>query len=257
VPVGVVEPAQFGEAGFTAYFRKDFLLPELDDPDELVYGIPNVDEEAEGLVDQPLGPSNRLPFADNVPLGYYEMTLGQARRLLSSNGNPLVSIKVRPLQYWPTVFDRSFHNAYVYEVDYAEIDSFLSRRFATRGPVEPVPQGRAQVYTPRAPDGGAEFAFVQHESGPEIIVCLGSAQDSPGLMDSVLDVVRETMLAVKRSNESWKSQGKNSGRYYPVAAISIEERREESAHILTVIPIHFDESDLQRVLRRILAPALG
>jgi hypothetical protein len=236
VPVGLFEPVDSGEAGFTVHCRKDFLLPKLDDPAELVYG------------------GTRRPFANKVPQSYDEMTLDQARLLLSSNGAPLVSIKVRPLQYWPIDSDEDFRHGYVHDVDYEAIDSFLADHFTAREPSQLVPRGSAKAYTS---NDTAEFLFVRHESGPEIIARFGAAEDSPVLLNSVLEVVRATMMAVKRSNEAWKSQGEDSGRHYPVAAISIEERREKGAHILTVVHLAFDESDLEDMLRGVLTPALG
>jgi len=189
-----------------------------------------------------------LPFLNNVPARYYEMALDEARSLLSPSDDPLVSIKVRPIEKWPIDSPSDFHNRYVYPTEYSELEPFLSRFTAKRR--GNVSRGKATAFT-----GGTdeEFLFVEHETGPELVLYLGVLTAGLSLAKAVVDLIAIIIKTINDSNAA-KKEGKPSGRYYEANAISIEERTPTHAKIVKVIslPLSDKEVDRKKLMKELL-----
>ncbi|MFL6519908.1 MAG: hypothetical protein ACJ8NS_06780 [Chthoniobacterales bacterium] len=189
-----------------------------------------------------------LPFLNNVPARYYEMALDEARSLLSPSDEPLISIKIRPIDKWPIASPSDFRNRYVYPSEYSQLEIFLSRFTAERR--GDVSRGKAIAFTAGS---GQEFLFVEHETGPEIVLYLGVITAGLGLAKAVIDLVAIIIKTINDSNAA-KKAGKASGRHYEANAISIEERTATHARIVKVIslPIADKEVDREKLMKELL-----
>ena len=120
------------------------------------------------------------PFTSDQPLDYTRQALESARQLLGGKPDELVSFKIRPIPKWPVDSPDQIHNAHVYPNEYSTIYNWLSRFPKT---AEGIVNGKATGFKP---DGENEVLFVEHESGPEVILYLGVATAALGLAKDTL-----------------------------------------------------------------------
>jgi hypothetical protein len=244
-PVGEFSVRRGKQPGFTLRFRPDFLEPVLDEPAHLVDDVRLSDIQAQG---PGVVLNGELPFGGHVPRRFdVELRTSEARELLGSNGADLVSLKVRPLRIWPVYEPEDFLDGYVYDADYAAVEPFLSSRLE-RLREGSIGRGKAAVY---ALEGSSNFAFVEHETGPEIIAPVSDLA-GPALAEPVVEIIQATLRAVDRSNRAREEKDNKLGRHFHVEAVTLEERREDFARMLAVFPLPLSEGSLA-VLRPLLA----
>ena len=183
------------------------------------------------------------PFTSDRPLDYIQKALENGRQLLGGQPGEVVSFKIRPIPKWPVDSPTQIHDAYVYPNEYSAIYEWLSRFPKT---TEGFINGKAIGINA---DGRNQLLFVEHESGPEIILYLGVATAALGLAKSVVDLVTTIIKIVSQANEA-KKAGTDAGRYYEAAAITIEKRTSKETTTIKVItlPIKEGDTDPQRLL---------
>jgi hypothetical protein len=181
-----------------------------------------------------------LPFGDHIPQGYYEMALEEARPLLGEIDERLVSLKIRPIQKWPIESDDQFHTAYVYRDEYAMVHRWLSASSLNQVQKGRVSRGPAITLRSMA---GDNFVFVEHETGPEIIMTLTLVTASLGLIKEVVGLVKEILKSINEKNEA-KRRGEEVRRHYEASAISIEVRTSDSSRVINIIPLPIKAADL-------------
>jgi len=170
-----------------------------------------------------------LPSANEAPLDYYEMNLEEARLFLEPRMGELVSFKLRPIAEWSSDSNTGFENRYVYPEEYERIYKLLET-YKANGNGE-VAQGQATAYVGAAGD----FLFVQHETGPEIVLYIGDGAGM-ALAKSVVDLITAIIKTISKSNDKRKT-GKKVGRLQEAHSIVIEERTKKGARILKIVPL--------------------
>ncbi len=177
-----------------------------------------------------------LPSPNEAPTAYYDMSLEEARLLLEPRMGELVSFKLRPIAEWSSESAAGFENRYVYPEEYSRIYKLLEA-CKVNGNGE-VARGHATAYEGEA--GG--FLFVEHETGPEIVLYMGDGTGM-GLAKSVVDLMTAVIKTISKSNEE-KKAGKQVGRLCETHSIVIEERTRKGARILQIVRLPFKKGDL-------------
>ena len=179
-----------------------------------------------------------LPPVNEAPNGYYEMSLEEARLLLEPRMGELVSFKLRPIAEWSPESGVGFENRYVYPEEYARIYQFLAA-YNVNGSGQ-VSRGQATAYEK---DGG-DFLFVEHHTGPEIVLYTGDAMGM-SLAKSVVDLIIKVIKTISKSSEE-KKAGKKSGRLFEVHSMVIEKRTRNGARILSLVRLPVKKTDLDQ-----------
>jgi hypothetical protein len=171
-----------------------------------------------------------------MPQWQYEVQLTEASRMLLTNADKLVSIKIRPIEDIGTWYDR-----YVSPSEYKEIEKiFVDFQQLAQGFVN---YGKARAF--RFGDN-EEFLFVEHESGPEIILSLDIVQHAALALGAgtlagrqILKLVNDICKIINKEAHK-KNKGEQSDRYYGAKAITIEKRLRTGSKILKQIRVAAD-----------------